>query len=241
MNTKELEKQTNSLEKTVHDLAIISREDYRLAEGLTKDCIELEEKIKGFFESAKKAAHDAHKKVVAMESNQLSPVTKLKQLLKTKMTGYIELENAYTDGVNAFQTAVKTAESALEFADNEELAELLEYAKEKARLGRDEVLPQEFLSDALETLRKVESFTGYQEEVKKEDTGLRKLTASYRIESVNFGELLKAVVDGKAGGDWVHLNESAVLASAKGKETQEEVDKVFAGTGIKVIVERSLR
>jgi hypothetical protein len=241
INTKELTKETTVLSTTVYEMAVSTREDYRTAENLTKDCIALEKKVKEFFEPSKKSAHDTHKKIIAMEKEQLEPLAKMKAFLKSKMTGYIEVENAYTDGVHAFQTAIKTGEVALEFAEEDELKELVEYAQVQSRLGRSEVEPQEYLSNALDTLKKVERFTGFQEEVKKQDTGLRKLTATYKIKSVNFGELLKAVVDGRAGGDWVHLNESAVLASARGKETQEEVDKFFKDTGIKVVVERSVR
>lgn len=241
INTKELTKETTVLSTTVYEMAVSTREDYRTAENLTKDCIALEKKVKEFFEPSKKSAHDTHKKIIAMEKEQLEPLAKMKAFLKSKMTGYIEVENAYTDGVHAFQTAIKTGEVALEFAEEDELKELVEYAQVQSRLGRSEVEPQDYLTDALDTLKKVESFTGFQEEVKKQDTGLRKLTASYGIESADLSKLYKAIVDGKAKLGYLQLNERVILEDAKKLETQEELDKFFKDTGIRVVVERSVR
>jgi len=241
INTKELTKETTVLSTTVYEMAVSTREDYRTAENLTKDCIALEKKVKEFFEPSKKSAHDTHKKIIAMEKEQLEPLAKMKAFLKSKMTGYIEVENAYTDGVLAFQTAIKTGEVALEFAEEDELKELVEYAQVQSRLGRSEVEPQDYLTDALDTLKKVERFTGFQEEVKKQDTGLRKLTASYSLESADLSKLHKAIVDGKAKLGYLQLNERVILEDAKKLETQEELDKFFDDTGIKVVVERSVR
>jgi hypothetical protein len=241
INTKELTKETTVLSTTVYDLEVSTREDYRVAENLTKDCIALEKKVKEFFEPSKKSAHDTHKKIIAMEKEQLEPLAKMKAFLKSKMTGYIEVENAYTDGVNAYLTAVKTGEVGLEFAEDEDLLKLVEYAKAKARLGRSEVVPQDYLADALETLKGMERLTGFKEEIKAQDTGLKKLSTFYSIESIDVNVLLKAIADGRALDEWVQPNESEILSSAKGKETQEEVDKVFKDTGIKVVVEKRVR
>lgn len=241
MNTKELEKQTTQLTTTVHALAVVDRASYELAEDYIKKCIQLEKDIKAFFEPSKKSAHDTHKKIIAMEGEQLDPVQKLKRYLKAEMTGYIRLEEAYNDAIHAYIKAVTIGEEALQVVASEDIEAILEHAREQSKKGRAEVEPQAFLDDAIETLDAMESLAPLEVEVKKADTNLRKLSLKQRVVEVDMAKLVLAVKDWKVPLYWLKLDESAVLRDIKDLESQEDLVQKYGECGIIIEVERSLR
>ena len=241
MNTKELEKQTTQLTTTVHALAVVDRASYELAEDYIKKCIQLEKDIKAFFEPSKKSAHDTHKKIIAMEGEQLDPVQKLKRYLKAEMTGYIRLEEAYNDAIHAYIKAVTIGEEAVQAVDSEDIQAILDHAREQSKKSRSEVEPQAFLDDAIETLDAMESLAPLEVEVKKADTNLRKLSLKQRVVEVDMAKLVLAVKDWKVPLYWLKLDESAVLRDIKDLESQEDLVQKYGECGIIIEVERSLR
>ena len=241
MNTKELEKQTTQLTTTVHALAVVNRASYELAEDYTKKCIQLEKDIKAFFEPSKRSAHDTHKKIIAMEKEQLDPVHKLKRYLKAEMTGYIRLEEAYNDGVHAYIKAVTIGEEALQVMASEDIEAILDHAREQSKKGRAEVDPQSFLDDAIETLSEMEGLAPLEVEVKKAKTNLRKLSLKHEIVGVDMAKLVLAMKDWKVPLYWLKLDESAVLRDIKDLESQEDLVQKYGECGIIIEVERSLR
>ena len=241
MNTKELEKQTTQLTTTVHALAVVDRASYELAEDYIKKCIQLEKDIRAFFEPSKKSAHDTHKKIIAMEGEQLDPVQKLKRYLKAEMTGYIRAEEAYNDGIHAYIKAVTIGEEAVQVVDSEDIRAILDHAREQSKKGRAEVDPQPFLDDAIETLSEMEGLAPLEVEVKKAKTNLRKLSLKHEIVGVDMAKLVLAVKDWKVPPYWLKLDESAVLRDIKDLESQEELVQKYGDCGIIIEVERSLR
>ena len=241
MKSKELEKKTAQLTTTVHALAVVDRASYELAEDYIKKCIQLEKDIKAFFEPSKKSAHDTHKKIIAMEGEQLDPVQKLKRYLKAEMTGYIRLEEAYNDAIHAYIKAVTIGEEALQVVASEDIEAILEHAREQSKKGRAEVEPQAFLDDAIETLDAMESLAPLEVEVKKADTNLRKLSLKQRVVEVDMAKLVLAVKDWKVPLYWLKLDESAVLRDIKDLESQEDLVQKYGDCGIIIEVERSLR
>lgn len=241
MNTKELEKQTTQLTTTVHALVVVDRASYELAEDYIKKCIQLEKDIKAFFEPSKKSAHDTHKKIIAMEGEQLDPVQKLKRYLKAEMTGYIRLEEAYNDAIHAYIKAVTIGEEALQVVASEDIEAILEHAREQSQKGRAEVEPQAFLDDAIETLSEMEGLAPLEVEVKKAKTNLRKLSLKHEIVGVDMAKLVLAVKDWKVPPYWLKLDESAVLRDIKDLESQEDLVQKYGECGIIIEVERSLR
>lgn len=241
MKSKELEKQTTQLTTRIHELSVVNRASYELAEDYTKKCIQLEKDIRAFFEPSKKSAHDTHKKIIAMEKEQLDPVQKLKRYLKAEMTGYIRLEEAYNDGVHAYIKAVTIGEEALQVMASEDIEAILDHAREQSKKGRAEVEPQAFLDDAIETLDAMESLAPLEVEVKKADTNLRKLSLKQRVVEVDMAKLVLAVKDWKVPLYWLKLDESAVLRDIKDLESQEDLVQKYGDCGIIIEVERSLR
>lgn len=241
MKSKELEKKTTQLTTTVHALAVVDRASYELAEDYIKKCIQLEKDIKAFFEPSKKSAHDTHKKIIAMEGEQLDPVQKLKRYLKAEMTGYIRLEEAYNDAIHAYIKAVTIGEEALQVVASEDIEAILDHAREQSKKGRAEVDPQPFLDDAIETLSEMEGLAPLEVEVKKAKTNLRKLSLKHEIVGVDMAKLVLAMKDWKVPPYWLKLDESAVLRDIKDLESQEDLVQKYGECGIIIEVERSLR
>ncbi len=241
MKSKELEKKTAQLTTTVHALAVVDRASYELAEDYIKKCIQLEKDIKAFFEPSKKSAHDTHKKIIAMEGEQLDPVQKLKRYLKAEMTGYIRLEEAYNDAIHAYIKAVTIGEEALQVVASEDIEAILEHAREQSKKSRSEVEPQAFLDDAIETLSDMEGLAPLDVEVKKAKTNLRKLSLKHKIIEVDLIKLVSAVSKIKVPLRWLKIDESAVLQDIKDLESQEDLVQKWGDCGIIIEVERSLR
>jgi hypothetical protein len=241
MKSKELEKKTTQLTTTIHELSVVNRASYELAEDYTKKCIQLEKDIKTFFEPSKKSAHDTHKKIIEMEKEQLAPVGKLKAYLKAEMTGYIRLEEAYNDAIHAYIKAVTIGEEAVQVVDSEDIRAILDHAREQSKKGRAEVDPQPFLDDAIETLSEMEGLAPLEVEVKKAKTNLRKLSLKHEIVGVDMAKLVLAMKDWKVPPYWLKLDESAVLRDIKDLESQEDLVQKYGECGIIIEVERSLR
>lgn len=240
---KEIEKlqnQQTDLHSQVYGLQVVTRTDYEGANELTKACIALEKEVKAYFDEPKKSAMNTHKKLVAMEREQLEPLAKMKTYLKAGMTGYIMLEEAYHDGIRDYLTARNTADEMLSIFDNDELKALREKADQQSKLGKDEVSPQLFREDAMEVLRRVRELAPVEvEEVAEVKTGLRKLSLTHNIEVTDLRQLVEMVANGKAPLEWLVADVSAITKSAKYFDDESKFNQLYAGVNLQI--ERGVR
>lgn len=236
---EKLKVEQKDLDARVYQLEVVTREDYEDANELTKACIALEKGVKAYFDEPKKSAMATHKKLVAMEKEQLEPLAKMKEYLKTGMTGYILLEEAFHEGVRLNITARNTADEMLAVFDNEELKALRDRADEQSKKGRDDVHPELYKKEAEETLYQVKLRAPIEvEEVKAVNLNTRKLSLSHHIEVTSLRDLVDMVASGKAPLEWLQPNIGEITKTAKEYEDEEGFNKQYAG--VSLTIERSV-
>ncbi len=251
--TEELKKTSTDLATTVYDLTVTDAVTCQRANELVKACTKLEKAIKDFFADSKKTAHDLHKKIIAMESEQLEPVTNMKKHLKSVMTTFIAQEESYNNALHTFSLAVALGDEVAprlspDYPHMGAFEDALETARKSLLIPREEVDPYEFNDEAVRTYAKIQKARYsldvvdiIEPEIKKADTSLRKLSLNHDVGVASMRQLVEAVASGKAPIEWLAPDLSAIKKTAKDYETVEAFYAKYPKTGVMLKINRSVR
>lgn len=88
-----LQKQGNDLMATARATKVTDEPSFQRAAEILKDAKALSKSIEDAFAGPKKAAHEAHKKITALETALLAPLKNVEQILKTAIGGW-QMEEA---------------------------------------------------------------------------------------------------------------------------------------------------
>lgn len=129
----ELEAEAGSLLSVARGFAITTPEDAQNAAAFLQECKALKERVTDTFGPLKKAASDAHKKVVATERENLEPIDKADQLVRAKLIGW----NAQQERIRAeeLRAAQEKAEAEARAQREAEAKALQEQAAAAKRAG----------------------------------------------------------------------------------------------------------
>ena len=253
--TEELKKTSTDLATTVYDLTVTDAVTCQRANELVKDCTKLEKAIKDFFADSKKTAHDLHKKIIAMESEQLEPVTNMKKHLKSVMTTFIAQEESYNNALHTFSLAVALGDEVAprlspDYPHMGAFEDALETARKSLLIPREDVDPYEFNDEAVRAYAQIQKARYsldvvdepiVEPEIKKADTSLRKLSLNHNVDVASMRELVEAVASGKAPLEWLAPDLSAIKKTAKDYETVEAFYAKYPKTGVMLRINRSVR
>jgi hypothetical protein len=251
--TEELKKTSTDLATTVYDLTVTDAVTCQRADELVKACTKLEKAIKDFFADSKKTAHDLHKKIIAMEKEQLEPVTNMKKHLKSVMTTFIAQEESYNDALHTFSLAVALGDEVAprlspDYPHMGAFEDALETARKSLQIPREEVDPYDFNDEAVRAYAQIQKARYsldvvdiVEPEIKKADTSLRKLSLNHDVDVASMRQLVEAVASGKAPIEWLAPDLSAIKKTAKDYETVEAFYAKYPKTGVMLRINRSVR
>ena len=251
--TEELKKTSTDLATTVYDLTVTDAVTCQRADELVKDCTKLEKAIKDFFFDSKQTAHELHKKIIAMEKEQLEPVTNMKKHLKSIMTTFIAQEESYNNALHTFSLAVALGDEVAprlspDYPHMGAFEDALETARKSLLIPREEVDPYEFNDDAVRAYAQIQKARYsldvvdiIEPEIQKADTSLRKLSLNHDVDVASMRQLVEAVASGKAPIEWLAPDLSAIKKTAKGYETVEAFYAKYPKTGVMLRINRSVR
>lgn len=252
--TEELKKTSTDLATTVYDLAVTDAVTCQRANELVKDCTKLEKTIKDFFADSKGTAHELHKKIIAMEKEQLEPVTNMKKHLKSVMTTFIAQEESYNNALHTFSLAVALGDEVAprlspDYPHMGAFEDALETARKSLLIPRDDVDPYEFNDDSARAYAQIQKARYsldvvepiVEPEIRKADTSLRKLSLNHNVDVASMRELVEAVASGKAPLEWLAPDLSAIKQTAKNYETVEAFYAKYPKTGVMLRINRSVR
>jgi len=251
--TEELKKTSTDLATTVYDLTVTDAVTCQRADELVKDCTKLEKAIKDFFADSKKTAHDLHKKIIAMEKEQLEPVTNMKKHLKAVMTTFIAQEESYNNALHTFSLAVALGDEVAprlspDYPHMGAFEDALETARKSLLIPREEVDPYDFNDEAVRVYAQIQKARYsldvvdiIEPEIKKADTSLRKLSLNHDVDVASMRELVEAVASGKAPIEWLAPDLSAIKKTAKDYETVDAFYAKYPKTGVMLKINRSVR
>ncbi len=252
--TEELKKTSTDLATTVYDITVTDAVTCQRADELVKDCTKLEKAIKDFFADSKKTAHDLHKKIIAMEKEQLEPVTNMKKHLKSVMTTFIAQEESYNNALHTFSLAVALGDEVAprlspDYPHMGAFEDALETARKSLQIPREEVDPYEFNDDSARAYAQIQKARYsldvvepiIEPEIKKADTNLRKLSLTHDVDVASMRQLVEAVASGKAPIEWLAPDLSAIKKTAKDYETVDAFYAKYPKTGVMLKINRSVR
>ena len=251
--TEELKNASTDLATTVYDLTVTDAVTCQRADELVKACTKLEKAIKDFFADSKKTAHELHKKIIAMENEQLEPVTNMKKHLKSVMTTFIAQEESYNNALHTFSLAVALGDEVAprlspDYPHMGAFEDALETARKSLLTPREEVDPYEFNDEAVRAYAQIQKARYsldvvdiIEPEIKKADTSLRKLSLNHDVDVASMRQLVEAVASGKAPIEWLAPDLSAIKKSAKDYDTVEAFYARYPKTGVMLRINRSVR
>lgn len=250
---EELKNASTDLATTVYNLTVTDAVTCQRADELVKACTKLEKAIKDFFADSKKTAHDLHKKIIAMESEQLEPVTNMKKHLKSVMTTFIAQEESYNNALHTFSLAVALGDEVAprlspDYPHMGAFEDALETARKSLQIPREEVDPYDFNDESVRAYAQIQKarysldvVAIIEPEIKKADTSLRKLSLNHDVDVASMRELVEAVASGKAPIEWLAPDLSAIKKTAKDYETVEAFYAKYPKTGVMLRINRSVR
>ncbi len=251
--TEELKNASTDLATTVYDLTVTDAVTCQRADELVKACTTLEKAIRDFFADSKKTAHDLHKKIIAMEKEQLEPVINMKKHLKSVMTTFIAQEESYNNALHTFSLAVALGDEVAprlspDYPHMGAFEDALETARKSLQILREDVDPYEFNDEAVRAYAQIQKARYsldvdpiIEPEIKKADTNLRKLSLNHDVDVASMRQLVEAVASGKAPIEWLAPDLSAIKKSAKDYETVEAFYAKYPKTGVMLRINRSVR
>lgn len=251
--TEELKNASTDLATTVYNLTVTDAVTCQRADELVKACTKLEKAIKDFFADSKKTAHELHKKIIAMENEQLEPVTNMKKHLKSVMTTFIAQEESYNNALHTFSLAVALGDEVAprlspDYPHMGAFEDALETARKSLQIPREEVDPYDFNDEAVRAYAQIQKARYsldvvdiVEPEIKKADTSLRKLSLNHDVDVASMRQLVEAVASGKAPIEWLAPDLSAIKKSAKNYETVEAFYAKYPKTGVMLKINRSVR
>ena len=250
---EELKNASTDLATTVYDLTVTDAVTCQRADELVKACTKLEKAIKDFFADSKKTAHDLHKKIIAMENEQLEPVTNMKKHLKSVMTTFIAQEESYNNALHTFSLAVALGDEVAprlspDYPHMGAFEDALETARKSLLIPREDVDPYDFNDEAVRAYAQIQKARYsldvvdiIEPEIKKANTSLRKLSLNHDVDVASMRELVEAVASGKAPLEWLAPDLSAIKKTAKDYETVEAFYAKYPKTGVMLRINRSVR
>ena len=250
---EELKKTSTDLATTVYDLTVTDAVTCQRANELVKDCTKLEKTIKDFFADSKQTAHELHKKIIAMEKEQLEPVTNMKKHLKSIMTTFIAQEESYNNALHTFSLAVALGDEVAprlspDYPHMGAFEDALETARKSLLIPREDVDPYEFNDESVRAYAQIQKarysldvVAIIEPEIKKADTSLRKLSLNHDVDVASMRQLVEAVASGKAPIEWLAPDLSAIKKTAKDYETVEAFYAKYPKTGVMLRINRSVR
>ena len=220
--TKELEKEVDSVTKFATSLEIRTQDESLGAQGLLKEIKTRAKKVTDFFADMKASTYDAWKSVVAKEKAFLDPLAAAERTIKQKVVVFEDIARRKRD------EEIRVAQAKAEEEARKEREKLEAKAVKAAEKGQNE--RSDALKEQAASVVAAPVFT-HPEPVQAKGTAFK---VTWKAEVTDLPTLLKSIAEGRAPLGLISVNESALNAYARG------VKGTMPVPGLKFFEEKSL-